>query len=98
MEVRKGIIEMSQKELRRLHVIHKVLDNKLKQVEAAEVICLSDRQIRRMVKRIIKEGDSGITHRSRGKRSNRALPERLRNRVIRLYRQKFPDFGPTFAR
>ena len=97
MKVRKDIIEMSQKELRRLHVIHKVLDNRLKQVEAADLLRLSDRQIRRLVKRIIKEGDSGITHRSRGKRSNRRLPKKLKGRVIRLYRQKFPDFGPTFA-
>ncbi len=32
----KGIIVLKQRELKRLHVIHKVLDEALKQAEAAE--------------------------------------------------------------
>jgi hypothetical protein len=93
----RDIIRMSQKELRRLHVIHKVIEGSLTQGRAAEIISLSERQIRRIVKRIGGEGDKGIQHRSRGKESNRKAPRRLVERVVRLYREKYQGFGPTLT-
>ena len=93
----KDIIAMSQEELKRLHVIHKVVDKKLKQVDAADILGLVDRQIRRIVKRVCREGDKGVIHKSRGQPSNRALPKPLKDKVIKLYRQKYQDFGPKFA-
>jgi hypothetical protein len=54
------MIMVRQGELKRLHVIQKVLEKAIKQVEAAEILSLSDRQIRRIVKRIKSEGDRGV--------------------------------------
>jgi transposase len=93
----KDIICMSQKELKRLHVIHKVIEGSLTQVEAAEIISLSERQIRRIVKRITAAGDKGIQHRSRGKESNRKTSGKLVERVRQLYREKYQGFGPTLV-
>lgn len=59
----KDIIIVRQKELRRLHVIKKIEEGVLTQGEAAEIVSLSERQIRRIVKRIREEGDGGIVHR-----------------------------------
>ncbi len=86
-----------QGELKRLHVIQKVLERVIKQVEAAEILLLSSRQIGRIVKRIKIEGDKGIIHKSRGKPSNRRIPGKIRDRVIKLYRTQYQDFGPTLA-
>ena len=86
-----------QGEIKRLHVIQKVLERVIKQVEAAEMLSLSGRQIRRIVKRIRTEGDRGIIHQSRGRPSNRRTPDKVRNKVIRLYRAQYKDFGPTLA-
>jgi transposase len=58
-----------QGELKRLHVIQKVLERVIKQVEAAEILSLSGRQIRRIVKRIRDEGNRGVIHKSRGRPS-----------------------------
>ena len=91
----RDIIRMSQKELRRLHVIHKVIEGSLTQVRAAEIISLSERQMRRIVRRIGEEGDKGIQHRSRGQESNRKASKGLAERVVRLYREKYQGFGPT---
>jgi transposase len=91
----RDIIMMKQKELKQLHVIHKVLEGSLTQRQAAEVVSLSERQIRRIVKRIGAEGDKGIQHRSRGKGSNRRLPEKLVAKVVQLYQEKYQGFGPT---
>ena len=91
------MIMARQRELKRLHVIEKVLEGAIKQVEAAEVVSLSLRQIGRMVKRIRIEGERGIIHRSRGKPSNRRIPSKIRDKVIKLYRRQYEDFGPTLA-
>ncbi len=91
------IIMARQRELKRLHVIEKVLERVLKQVEAAEILSLSLRQVGRIVKRIRIEGEKGIIHRSRGKPSNRRIPSKIRDRVIKLYRRQYEDFGPTLA-
>jgi transposase len=93
----KDIIIMRQKELKRLHVIHKVMEEELTQVEAAEILSLSERQIGRIVKRIREEGDKGIQHRSRGRESRRRLPKKLKDRVVAMYLQKYKGFGPTFT-
>jgi transposase len=92
-----GIIMATQEELRRLHVIEKVLEGGLKQVEAVEILSLSSRHIRRVVKRIKREGQRGIVHRSRGRSSNRKIPDQLKDKVIKLYRARYKDFGPTLA-
>src|SRR3989338_9599304 len=93
----KDIIMMSERELKRSHIIHKVLDKELKQVKAAEFLSLSDRQIRRIVKRVRKEGNTGVIHKSRGRVSNKAIPKGIKDRVIKLYREKYWDYGPTLA-
>src|SRR5664279_2496067 len=91
------IIMVSQRELKLLHVIHKVLEGAITQATAATLVSLSERQIRRLVKRIRAEGGEGILHKSRGKESSRRLPGKLKDRVVDLYRQKYTGFGPTFA-
>jgi transposase len=91
------MVMVRQGELKRLHVIQKVLERVIRQVEAAEILSLSGRQIRRIVKRIRREGDRGIVHQSRGRPSNRRTPDKVKSKVIRLYRAQYKDFGPTLA-
>lgn len=93
----KDIIMATQKELKRLHVIHKAIEGQITQAEAAGLIGLSERQIRRTVKRIREEGDKGIVHKSRGRASNRSKPQKLKDRLIELYRQKYKGFGPILT-
>ena len=93
----KDIFEMSQRELKRLHIIHNVLERELKQAEASEILSVSDRQIRRIIKRVKEEGDRGIIHKSRGKPSNRGLPKKIKDKATELYRKKYEGFGPTLA-
>jgi len=88
---------MSVKELRRLSVIHQVMEKKLRQVEAGRLLGLTVRQIRRMVRRVQKEGDRGLAHRNRGKRSNRAIPDQRKTDILRIYTKQYGDFGPTLA-
>jgi transposase len=93
----RGIITMSQKELKRLNVIHKVIDNVITQVKAAELLDLSTRQVRRIQHRITEEGDEGIIHRSRGKPSRRSFPYGIKRKVLTLCKTKYEGFNPTLA-
>lgn len=93
----KDIVMMSGKELGRASVIGQAISRLITQKKAAEAIGLSYRQTKRLVARVREEGEKGIIHRLRGKPGNRKIAERTRARVIRLCREKYWDFGPTFA-
>ena len=89
------IIMLSQEELKRLHVVKKILEGGLKQVEASAILMLSDRQVRRVVRKVKTEGDRGVIHGSRGRPSNNRFASEVKDRAIRLYQEKYNDFGPT---
>lgn len=91
------IIMASQRELKRLHIIQKVLEGGITQRDASEVLILSDRQIRRLVKRVKIEGEKGLIHRSRGRPSNRRISQKIKEKVLKLYRTQYEGFGPTLA-
>lgn len=93
----KEIVVMSQGELQRLHIVRKAIDKELSQVEAAGILDLSDRQVKRIVKRIREEGDTGIAHKLRGKKSNRAIAGKVKENALKLYKEKYSDFGPLLA-
>lgn len=93
----KDMITMSREESRRLHIIHQALSKKISQTEAASLINLSDRQIRRMIKRIRKEGDEGICHRSRGTTSNHRIPKKIKEKTLKLFREQYKDFNLVHA-
>jgi transposase len=78
-------------------VIQRVLEKGINQVEAGEILSLSSGQIRRIVKRIRREGSRGVIHKSRGRPSNRRIPDKIRDKVIKFYRSQYQDFGPTLA-
>lgn len=95
--VREDKVIMSVKELRRLHVIHQVIEKKITQVVASELLGLTVRQIRRISKRVRELGEKGIAHRSRGKASNRRIDGTIKARVLKVYGTMYADFGPTLA-
>jgi flagellin-specific chaperone FliS len=94
---RKDIIIMSRRELKRLHIIKKVLEKEITQVEAASLTDLSTRQVSRIKMRVESEGDSGIIHRLRGQPSNRTTDPKIKEKALKLFKEKYPDFGPTLA-
>ena len=95
--MRKDIIAMSRKELRRLPVIHKAMEKRLTQVKAAEMLDMSDRQVRRIIHRIKTGGDTAIVHGNRGKESPFKFSEQYMDKVMGIVEKRYYDFGPTFA-
>lgn len=93
----KDIIKMSKKELKRLKVIHKVLEKRIKQKDAAKLLFLSTRQVRRIQKKVKEKGDTAVVHGNRGQPSSRKFPNKFKNEVIDTVKKKYYDFGSTFA-
>jgi hypothetical protein len=88
---------MSQRERDRLKVLQSVRDQQRTQAEAARLLRLCVRQVRRLLRRLEDQGDAALVHGLRGQPSNHRLDPKLRQKVLRAYRQRFADFGPTFA-
>ena len=88
---------MSQRERSRLVMMARVREEAMTIKEASEVIGVSYRQSRRIYKRYREEGDKGVIHRNRGRPSNRGKDCKVKEAVLRLYREQYWDFGPTLA-
>jgi len=95
--VREDRVVMSGKEWRRVHVIRQVVAKQRTQKEAGALLGLTERQIRRLQRRVEQEGDRGLVHRGRGQPSNRRLPEPKKAKALQRYEQRYGDCGPTLA-
>ncbi|WP_347361448.1 helix-turn-helix domain-containing protein, partial [Vibrio vulnificus] len=91
------LITMSDKELNRLKILQDVLGRRLRQCDAAKLLNLTPRQVRRQLKRIEQSGPEGLVHQSRGKPSNRCYLPEYRALVLQIIHEFYPDFSPTFA-
>jgi len=91
------ILTMSQKELKRLHVIRKAIERGITQQGAAELLEIGERQVRRIIQRVRIEADKGVIHRSRGKVSHRATSRAIKNKILGFCRSVYSGFNPTFA-
>lgn len=81
--------------MERLKVIIRIDHDQLTVAEAAESLDLSERQLYRILRRYHADGEVGLGHRLRGRRSNKAFPRELSMKVLRLYREQYCDYGPT---
>lgn len=97
MDNRKDILTIKPKELKRLQVIRKVIDQQINQQQAADYLDLSDRQVRRIVRRVREQGDSGVIHRLRNQPSCHRIDQKIRQKIVEVYREKYGGFGPTLA-
>jgi hypothetical protein len=90
-------ISMSQKERDVLKIMHGVLSGERTQAEAARLLRLSSRQVRRLQRKLEAQGDQALVHGLRGRPSNRRRDSAFRQAVLEAYRGNYSDFGPTLA-
>lgn len=90
-------LRMSIKEAERLSVMKQVDIKVLTLRGASEELGLSLRHIKRIRKRYLKQGEKGLISLKRGQESNRKFSQQFRDKVMRLIKDKYLDFGPTLA-
>src|SRR5579885_226219 len=64
----------------------------LSQLEAAELLGMSERSFRRWSRRFEDEGEEGLADRRLGRRSGRAVPDADDEEFARLYRERYAGF------
>ena len=94
---RQDILPMSVKEIDKLKIIHEVLQKRLKQRQAARQLRISTRQVKRLCRRVRREGTRGLIHRLRGLPSNHQLKAGLLDEALDKVKTLYEDFGPTLA-
>lgn len=90
-------ITMTEEEVFRFEIINGLIQKEITVGKAMISLDLSKRQIKRLRKRVREQGTEGVIHKGRGKRSNRKTSDETRAKIDTLLKEKYKDFGPTFA-
>lgn len=88
---------LSMREADRLEVLTRVAERRLTRVAAAELLGLSERQVRRLYAAWHRDGPAGLICGHRGRPSNRRLAADVQQQALDLIRARYHDFGPTLA-
>ncbi len=91
----KDALLYTEDELDRLLALNKVRDRILTQKEAAQLLRLSVRQVRRLMKRVSLEGAPGL--KPKPKAPKPSYSDEFKSTVADLIREKYSDYGPTLA-
>jgi len=89
---------MTQQDRDRLVALKKAKKGLITQRQAAEEIGQSERHVRRLLNRLKGKGDGALVHALRGRRSNRRLDEKIKQKALEILgREVYRGFGPTLA-
>jgi len=91
------LITMSKKELSRLEIMQRLEQNILKQREAAQILGIGVRQVKRLYRAYREKGAEGLVSRKRGRSSNHQKDPKMKKTVVDLLHSTYRDFGPTLA-
>jgi hypothetical protein len=89
---------MTQAERDRLVALKKAKKKLITQKQAAEEIGVTERQVRRLLRKLKRKGDQAVIHELRGRASNRRLADELEQRAVAVLSDPlYRGFGPTLA-
>jgi len=87
---------MNRKERDRIAIMRGIKSQALTQVQAAQLMGVGYRQVKRVWRRYQDEGEAGLVHRLRGRAGLRCQPPAVRVQVLaRHAEERYADFGPT---
>ena len=88
---------VTKKESIQAEILERVLRKEITQEQAALILGISDRQIRRKLKKFLKGGIWGLIHKSKGRPSKRATDPELKKKALQEITKKYADYSPTLA-
>lgn len=95
--MREGNVTMSKKELTRLDVVQRVGDGRVRQRDAARLLSVSERQMKRLMRAFRESGAAGLASKRRSLPSNNRFDAGFKAQALDRLRTNYPDFGPTLA-
>lgn len=92
------VFRLSQKQLDRYHVIQEVLEGRMRQVDAAALLGIGDRQVRRVCSLVELKGARALIHGLTGRDSNNPSDlDKLELVLNAVHLVRWDGFGPKFA-
>jgi len=88
-------VTLTVKEQARLKMITQVDAGRVTGPQAARVLRLSLRHVRRLVAAYREEGAAALAHGNRGRASPRRIPEEVSERILELARMTYADYNDT---
>src|SRR6202171_222317 len=89
---------MTQAERDRLVALKKAKKKLITQKQAAEEIGVTERQVRRLLRKLRRRGDRAVIHELHGRASNRKLPTELEQQAMAILSDPvYRGFGPTLG-
>ena len=86
---------VTEQEMKRYQVLKKVVEGKLSLAAITPSLGVSYRQAKRLLKRVREEGVRGIVHGNRGRPAANKAQASLREQVLALSAQRYPDFNDS---
>lgn len=90
-------VSMSKREFDRLEVLLGIQSDRLRVADVCTLTGLSRRQVFRLLRGLREDGAASLVSKRRGRRSNRQMPDGVRQLALALVRERYCDFGPTLA-
>ena len=86
-------VTLNQREQARLQVLNGVLEYQLPRAQAAELLGISERQLRRILAAYRREGAAALVHGNRGRKPHNATPEEVAAAAVILASEKYVGFN-----
>ena len=91
------VVSMSKREFSRLDVLLRVQCGRLRIDDGCALIGLKRRQVFRLLAGLKQDGAASLASKRRGKPGNHRHPAEVRALALSIVRERYADFGPTFA-
>lgn len=92
----KEYVTLSRSELNRVLVLQRVVDGRMTIQEAAVVLGVGERHVKRLKARFKGLGPDALAHGNRGRKPAHAIPEALRQQVVELAQSTYKGCNYTF--
>lgn len=89
------MLNMTEKEMKKLNTIKKIIGGECTKKESAETLGITIRQINRLIIKYQKDGEISFIHKSRGKESKKKLPKDIKEEIVNLYITEYFDYNFT---
>lgn len=92
-----AVMQLTQKEQDKLTIISDAQAGKLTNAQAAVMLGISVRQVKRLKSKVRENGALAVIHKLKGRQSNHRIAEEIKEKALTVISQTYSDFKPSFA-
>jgi len=90
-------IVLSREDLDKYDIVQKAIKKEITSKAAADILRMTDRQLRRLKNKVRANGAAGLIHGNRGKEGRHKMTLEERIKIVELLHKHYSDFKPGFA-